>query len=58
MYQWNIFYKNAIENKSKNFKVKANSKQEAIQKAILKVYKLFNINDRLLNNYNIELIRC
>lgn len=57
MHQWNIIYKNAIENKSKNFKVKANSKQEATQKAILKVYKLFNINDNMLNNYNIELIK-
>lgn len=50
MYTWIVNYKDYQNNVKKNFKVKADSKQKAIEKATKKCF-----NDRNLNNYNIQL---
>ncbi len=55
MYKWQVFYSNQTEGKSKTFTVKANSKAQAIDKAVEKIEKTFSITDRLLNHYSITL---
>lgn len=52
---WQVYYSNTTENIYKNFTVKATTKHLAIQKAIEKIEKIFGINDRLLNHYNVRL---
>lgn len=53
--KWNVFYSNTTESIKKAFTVKANSKQQAISKAIEKVEKLYGVDDRMLNHYSITL---
>ena len=52
---WQVYYSNTTENIYKIFTVKTASKELAIKKAIEKIAKIFGINDRLLNHYNVRL---